>query len=67
MKLSTSLEDAITGGDECRGRDSQLTAWAEEARRLEAALEWIAGQDPVRHLGHCIYIASEALRGAEGK
>lgn len=35
IPLSTDLRDAIDGGEECRGRDSQLTAWADEAERLE--------------------------------
>lgn len=35
MKLSDQLLDALDGGEECRGRDAQLTEWARLARELE--------------------------------
>lgn len=37
--LSEELIDDIDGGEECRGRDSQLTRWIEMARKLEWKLE----------------------------
>lgn len=37
-KLSEELRDAIDGGDECRGRDSQLTEWTKRAEILEATI-----------------------------
>jgi hypothetical protein len=41
MTLSTSISDEITGGTDSRARDTQLTEWAGEARRLEAELaQW---------------------------
>lgn len=44
MKLSTSIEDAITGGTDSRGRDAQLTEWAGEARKLEAHKDALVDQ-----------------------
>ena len=35
MKLSEDLLDAIDGGEECRGRDSQISRWADMAKRVE--------------------------------
>lgn len=39
MKLSASLRDALDGGEECKGRDSQLTEWIAQAEQLEAKVE----------------------------
>ena len=51
MTLFQDLMDAIDGGTECRGRDSQISRWADMAKRLErqhdellAALRYYADQ-----------------------
>lgn len=46
QKLSELIADQIDGGEECRGRDAQLTEWVRLAQDLETKLEtastWIA-------------------------
>ena len=42
--LSSDILDAIDGAEETRGRDSQLTQWADRALALEDALDRIANQ-----------------------
>lgn len=37
--LRADILSEIDGGDECRGRDSQLTEWAERVSALRAALQ----------------------------
>lgn len=41
MSLSQELLDAIDGAKETTGRDTQLTEWAEAARKLESALVFL--------------------------
>lgn len=43
MKLSEELRDAIDGGEERRGRDSQLTEWITRAEALEGEIERLKG------------------------
>jgi hypothetical protein len=62
VKLSTSIEDAITSGDDCRGRDSQLTGWAEEARRLEEELAEFTATNQI--LAHDLDVAITEMRKA---
>lgn len=38
-KLSEEIRDAIDGGEECRGRDSQLTEWIKKADALELNID----------------------------
>jgi len=78
MKLSDDLLDNIDGGDECRGRDSQLSRWADKAERLErdraellAALrelfDWAVAQPFREHDGHPVNKARAAIAKAEAE
>jgi hypothetical protein len=64
-RLSTDLLDAIDGATESRGRDSQITEWADRAQRLERALERLT--DGWKYPAEVTAIAREALGVTQGE
>jgi len=57
--LSTDLLDAIDGGEECRGRDAQISEWARTAEKYERALERLT--NGYKYPTEVVTIAREAL------
>jgi hypothetical protein len=63
-RLSELIRDAIDGGEECRGRDSQLTQWIEMAESLEAVRRAAQALCDWRATGHGDGIQMRDLRAA---
>ena len=59
--LSSDLLDAIDGATESTGRDSQISEWADRARKLERALESLA--NGWKYPSEVCQIARNALDG----